>query len=70
MTIFYWVMAGLIIATFLPSAMYVGLYAATGEEACMRRARIFWNTSKLLGLMAFNIGVWGHVAVAIWRMFF
>ena len=46
------------------------LYAATGEEACARRARIFWNSAKLFGLLGFNIGVWGHVVVTLWRMAF
>ncbi len=46
------------------------LYAATGEEACARRARIFWNSAKLVGLLGFNIGIWGHVVVALWRLAF
>jgi hypothetical protein len=70
MNIFYWVMGGLIVATLIPSAMYVVLYAVTGEEGCIRRARILWNTSRVLALVVFNIGVWGHVAVAIWRIWF
>ncbi|MDP1690591.1 MAG: hypothetical protein Q8L49_01270 [Burkholderiaceae bacterium] len=70
MTIFYWVMATLTVATMLPSLMYVVLYATTGEEACARRARILFNTAKLFALLGFNIGIWGHVVVAIWRMVF
>jgi hypothetical protein len=70
LTVFYWVMAGLIVATFVPSALYMGLYAFTGEEGCLRRARILWNTSKVLALGAFNIGVWGHVAVGLWGIVF
>jgi hypothetical protein len=50
--------------------MYVVLYAVTGEEGCIRRARILWNTSRVLALIVFNIGVWGHVVVAIWRIWF
>ena len=70
MTIFYWTMAVLTVATMLPSLMYVVLYATTGEEACARRARLLFNASKLFGLLGFNIGIWGHVLVAIWRMIF
>jgi hypothetical protein len=69
-TVFYWVMGVLIVSTFVPSALYVGLYAATGEEGCMRRARILWNTSKVLALGAFNLAIWGHVAVGLWGIFF
>jgi hypothetical protein len=70
LTIFYWVMGALIALTLLPSALYMGLYAFTGEEGCLRRARILWNTSRLLALAAFNIGIWGHVVVALWRIWF
>jgi len=70
MTIFYWTMAILTIGTFVPSAIYVVLYAATGEEACMRRAGIFWGFAKVFGLLGFNIGIWGHVLVAIWHLIF
>lgn len=70
MIVFYWVMAGLIVATFVPSAVYMGLYAFTGEDGCLRRARLLWNTSRVLALAAFNIGIWGHVAVALWNIWF
>jgi hypothetical protein len=48
----------------------MGLYAFTGEEGCLRRARLLWNTSRVLALAAFNIGIWGHVAVALWNIWF
>ena len=70
MTIFYWTMAGLTVATMLPSLMFVLLYATTGEEACARRARLLFNAAKLFALLGFNIGIWGHLAVAIWQMVF
>ena len=70
MTVFYLVMAALFGLTFVPSTLYMGLYAFTGEEGCLRRARALWNTAKVLALAAFNIGIWGHVAVALWRIAF
>lgn len=70
MTIFYWVMATLTVATFLPSVMYILLFAFTGEDACLRRARALFNWAKLFGLAGMNIGIWGHVLVAVWRLFF
>jgi hypothetical protein len=70
MTIFYWTMAVLTIATFVPSAAYVGLYAATGEEGCLRRAKTLWTFAKVFGLLGFNIGIWGHVVVALWQVWF
>jgi hypothetical protein len=39
MVIFYWVMGSLVVLTLLPSALYMLLYAFTGEEACASRAR-------------------------------
>ena len=65
MTYFYWTMAVLTISTFIPSAFFVVLFAATGEEGCMRRARTLWEFAKLCGLVGFNVGIWGDVVVAI-----
>jgi hypothetical protein len=42
MKVFYWVMAVLIVGTFLPSVFYLLLYAVTGEDACAKRARAMW----------------------------
>ncbi len=67
---FYWLMGSLFLLTFVPSAVYVVLYAATGEEGCIRRARVLWNTAKVLALATFNIGIWGHVVVALWGLAF
>ena len=44
------------------------LYGATGEDGCLRRARLLWGFAKLFGLVGFNVGIWGHVAVALWGM--
>jgi hypothetical protein len=70
MTIFYWVMAIAIVGTLLPSALYVVLYAVTGEEACARRARVLWNVSRVLALFGLNLLIWGHVAVGLYRIWF
>jgi hypothetical protein len=70
MTYFYWTMAILTIATFIPSAFFMGLYAATGEDGCARRAKTLWGYSKLFGLLGFNITVWGHVLVGLWGLIF
>ena len=58
MTVFYWVMGVLIAGTFVPSVLYLVLYASTGEDGCLRRAR---------GLGG-NILIWGHVIVGLWRI--
>ena len=70
MTIFYWVMATLTVATFLPSVFYVLLYAFTGEDGCLRRARALFGWAKMFGLAGFNIGIWGHVLLAVGRLAF
>jgi len=67
---FYWVMAALTVATFLPSAFFMLLYAFTGEEGCLRRARALFGWTKVLALLGFNLGIWGHVLVAVWQMAF
>lgn len=70
MKVFYWVMGVAIVGTFLPSVMYLLLYATTGEEECLRRARALWNFSRVLTLLAFNLLVWGHVAAGLWGIWF
>lgn len=70
MVIFYWVMSVLIVGTFLPSVLYLVLYAATGEDACIRRARALWNVSRVLTLFGCNLLIWGHVVVGLWRIWF
>lgn len=67
MTAFYAVIATLIVATFLPSAFFMLLYAFTGEEACLRRARALFGWTKVLALLGFNLGFWGPVLVAAWQ---
>jgi len=70
MLVFYWVMGVLIAGTFVPSVLYLGLYAATGEPACADRARVLWNVSRVFALFGFNILVWGHVVVGLWNIWF
>ena len=69
MIVFYWVMGVLTVGTFVPSVVYILLYAFTGEDGCLRRARALFGWAKMFGLMGFNIGIWGHVAVALWGLF-
>jgi hypothetical protein len=70
MNIFYWVMGGLITITFVPSVIYLLLYALTGEDACARRASALWNYSKLFFGAGLNILIWGHVVVGLWQIWF
>lgn len=66
MTVFYWAMGVLIVGTFIPSLMFMLLYATTGEPACLQRARVLWNVSRVFALGGFNILVWGHVVYGLW----
>jgi hypothetical protein len=70
MLVFYWIMGLLVVGTFAPSVLYLLLYAATGEQACAQRARLLWNLSRVFGMLAFNILIWGHVLVGLWRIWF
>jgi hypothetical protein len=70
MTVFYWVMSVLIIGTFVPSLLYLVLYAVTGEDGCMRRARTLWNYTRAFTLFGLNLLIWGHVVVGLWRIWF
>jgi hypothetical protein len=68
MTIFYWVMGSLTVLCFVPSVFFLVLYGVTGEDACVRRAKAFWQWAKVFGLGGFNITIWGHVIVGLWRL--
>lgn len=70
MTIFYWVMAALILATLVPSALFMLLYAFVGEDTLRRRARALWNVARVLALFGVNLLIWGHVVVGLWRIKF
>ena len=43
--------------TFLPSVFFLLLYACTGEDGCLRRARALYGWAKMFGLLGFNIGI-------------
>lgn len=70
MKFFYWTMGLLIVGTLVPSVFFLGLYAATGEPVCARRARALWNVSRVFALLGVNILIWGHVAVGLWQIWF
>jgi hypothetical protein len=69
MNVFYGTMAVLIIGTFAPSVLYLVLYAATGEPACLSRAKTLWNLSRVFTMFGVNLLIWGHVAAGLWRLF-
>jgi len=68
MTFFYWLMAALIVGTFVPSVRFLVLYALTGDDAHAKRARGLWAASRLFTLFSLNILIWGHVAVGLWQL--
>lgn len=70
MKVFYWVMGVLIVGTFVPSVLYLLLFAITGRDDFARRARALWNVSRVLTMFAINILIWGHVIVALWQIWF
>jgi hypothetical protein len=68
MKFFYWAMSIVIVGTFVPAAVYMGLYAVTGEDGCLRRAKSLWTVTRVFTLFAFNLLIWGHVAVGLWKL--
>ena len=70
MTFFYWTMAVLVVGSLVPSVFYLVLYAVTGEDGCMRRARALWSFTRVVALFGANILIWGHVIVGLWRIWF
>jgi hypothetical protein len=70
MKIFYWAMGVLIVATFVPSVLFLVLFAVTGEDGALQRARTLWNFTRVLTLLGGNILIWGHVAYGLWQIWF
>jgi hypothetical protein len=70
MTVFYWVMGILIAGTFVPSLLYLLLYALTGRDEYARRARALWNFTRVLTLFGINLLIWGNVVVGLWQIWF
>lgn len=70
MTIFYWVMGVLIVGTLVPSALFMLLYAMTGEDGVLRRARGLWTVARVASLFGVCVLIWGHVVVGLWRIWF
>jgi len=70
MNIFYGTMAVLIVGTLVPSVLFMLLYMATGRHEALFRARTLWNFTRVFALFGFNILVWGHVIVGVWRIWF
>ena len=68
MTFFYWFMALVMAATLFPSALYMGIYVFTGEDAALDRARKLWNFLRVFTLLCFNLTLWGHVIVGAWEL--
>lgn len=68
MKFFYWTMATLIVGTFVPSVVFLLLYAFTGSYDHAQRARSLWNVTRVLSLFGINILIWGHVAVGVWQL--
>jgi len=70
MTAFYWVMSILIVGTLLPSALFMLMYAFSGDNLYARRAGSLWALTRAFALFGFNILVWGHVIVGLWQIWF
>jgi hypothetical protein len=68
MSFFYWTMAVLILGTFIPSVLFMVMYAATGEDHHAHRAKGLWTVSRLFTLFGLNILIWGHLAVGLWQL--
>jgi hypothetical protein len=68
MVVFYWVMGVLVVGTFAPSVLYFLLYLVTGENSCADRARTLWNITGVFAMLGLNLLIWGHLVVALWRL--
>ncbi len=68
MSFFYWLMAFVMAATLLPSALFMGVYVVTGSDEALQRSRKLWTFLRVFTLMSFNVMLWGHVIVGAWQL--
>jgi hypothetical protein len=68
MSFFYWTMAVLILGTFIPSVLFLVMYAATGEDEHAKRAKGLWTVSRLFTMFSLNILIYGHLAVGLYQL--
>lgn len=65
MKYFLWTLGVLFAFAAVPATFYFVLYLLRGDDILRDRAQKFYVWAKLIGLLAFNIGIWGHVVVAL-----
>lgn len=65
MRIFFWILGIAFALVALPAAFYFLLYLLRGDDILRVRALRFYAWAKLVFLVAFNFGIWGHVIVAL-----
>lgn len=68
MSFFYWTMAVLILGTFIPSVLFLVMYAATGYDEHAKRAKGLWTVSRLFTMVSLNILIYGHLAVGLYQL--
>jgi hypothetical protein len=44
--------------------------AITGEPACLSRARVLWNISRVFTMLSINLLILGHVVAGLWSIWF
>jgi hypothetical protein len=65
MKYFFWTLGVFFALAAIPAAFYFLLYLARGDDILRERAGKFGAWAKLIGLLTFNVGIWGHVVVAL-----
>lgn len=65
MRIFFWILGVLFAIAAVPALFYFVLYLLRGDDILRVRARKFYVWAKVVFLIAFNVGIWGHVLVAL-----
>ena len=65
MRILFWILGGLFAISALPALLYFVLYLLRGDDVLRERARHFYVWAKVVFLLTFNVGIWGHVIVAL-----
>ena len=67
--VLWWIAFVLLVLTVVPSVLYYAAWLATGEDACKRRAALFYRWGIMVVLMCVIVTVYARVIRTLIELF-
>jgi hypothetical protein len=68
MRIFFWIFGTLFALMAVPSVFYFVLFLLRGDDILRVRALKFYRWALVIFLFAFNVGIYGHIVIALLQL--